>query len=372
MVSNSDQHAGGSAVTALTTLSPIRPERLGPLRRRLAFVATAPGVGRPLLDLTMIHRGRWVVFDSLPDPKGGDRRWRLNWPYLLFAATYDGPDPVYLNTFADILPTRLIAIFGDCVGFESHVMSGPGSDVSPIPADAFRDWVHANRIGELGTFAAVSDRVDTILQALAIKRTVARSDGMTGAKLDRAQRDVRAMALGPPSRPPGIAAAVDVQWSRLLRPRHAVNPLTIIAPLKEGAKLPEDPWADLPDSTLFARLVKLPKTMQEDLGHQHPDRLPVEYLVMAFDHYGSQAEYIDSLRKSSSVQAVFEACVKFRGTAYRAGFKKWIAKHSLRTQYYFAGYPTPPIKELKELLKARRTMADWSLDILAAPTPSPS
>lgn len=371
MVSNSDHHAGGSAVTALTTLSPVRPERLGPLRRRLAFVATAPGVGRPLLDLTMIHRGRWVVFDSLPDPKGGDRRWRLNWPYLLFAATYDGPGPVYLNTFADILPTRLIAIFGDCVGFESHVTRGPGSDVSLIPADAFRDWVSANTIPEHGTpFTAVSDTVGTILQALAIRRTVTRADRKTGAKLDRAQRDARAMALGPPSRAPSIAAAVDVQWGRLLRPGHAVNPLTIIAPLNDKAKLPDHPWRNVPDSTLFARLVRLPKKMQENLGHQHPDHLPADYLLLAFDHYGTPAEYIDSLRKSSSVQAVFDACVEFPGTRYRAGFKKWIAKHSVRTQYYFAGYPVPPITELKQLLKARKTMADWSLDILAAPTAS--
>jgi hypothetical protein len=371
MGTDSDQHARGSAVTALTTLSPVSLERLGPLRRRLAFVDTAPGVGRPLLDLTMIHRGRWVVFDSLPDPRGGDRRWRLNWPYLLFAATYDGPDSVYLNTFADILPTRLAAIFGDCVGFESHVMCGPGSDISPIPADAFRDWVHANTIPEFGTpFTAVADSVATILQALAIKRTATRADRMAGAKLDRAGRDVRAMALGPPSRPPSIAAAVDVQWSRLLRRGHAVNPLTILAPLKDKAKLPDHPWRNVPDSTLFARLVKLPKKMQEDLGHQHPDHLPADYLLLAFDHYGTQPQYIDSLRKSSSVEAVFDACVEFPGTRYRAGFKKWIAKHSLRTQYYFAGYPTPPIKELKELLRARTTMADWSLDILAAPTAS--
>jgi hypothetical protein len=370
-VSNSDHHAPGNAVTALTTLSPVRPDRLGPLRRRLAFVALMPGVGRPLLDLTMIHRARWLVFDSLPDPRGGDRRWRLNWSYLLFAATYDGPDSVYLNTFADILPTRLAALFGDCVGFESRVMCGPGSDVNPIPADAFSDFVHDNTIPQLGSpFAAVSDTVGTILQALAIKRTVARADRVTGAKLDRAQRDLRAMALGPPTRPPGIAAAIDVQWSRLLCSGHAVNPLTIVAPLKEGQDPQSEPWADLPDTTLFARLVELPEKMHEKLGHQHPDRLPARYLLLACDHYGTRARYIDALRKSSSVAAVFDACVDFPGTRYRTGFNKWIAKHSLRTQYYFAGYPTPPIKELTQLLDGRATMADWSLDILAAPTAS--
>src|SRR5450755_3428070 len=108
------------SILHLATLAPVRPERLGRLYRRLALVSHGPGLGRPLLDVMAIHCGRWIVFGNLPH-RDGERQRPLNWNYLLFAATYDGPRDAYLNTFADILPLRLAAVFGDCFGFEQRV-----------------------------------------------------------------------------------------------------------------------------------------------------------------------------------------------------------------------------------------------------------
>jgi hypothetical protein len=363
VVGNTDQgeNEDSGSIRRLTTLSPVRPDRLGSLRRRLAFVAWAPGVERPLLDLATIHYARWIVFGSLPHAAGTDRRWRLNWNYLLFAATYDGPRDAYLNTFADILPLRISALFGDCFGFDSRVEDAPGADGRVFAAYAFRDFVKQNRLCELESHDYVTDSVRTIRQALAIKRTVQRSDRFGGAALERVQSEVNEMALGPPPDEPGFLDAAVGQWTRIARPGHVVKPLTVAAPLaRECRNAPAWPLSQLPD-TLFARLVVVPRTMQQQLGHQDPDRLPTEYLLFMSDYYGTTPDYIEALRTQSDVDAVFGRCVGFPGKRGRQRFHEWISRHSLKTQYYLAGYPACPVEELKRLLEVRAEMACWSL-----------
>ena len=362
MAGDTDQRADEryGSILRLTTLSPVRPDRLAALRRRLAFVAWAPGVGRPLLELATIHYARWIVFGSLPHPDGSDRRWLLNWKYLLFAATYDGPGDVYLNTFTDILPLRIAALFGDCFGFEARVEDAPGADGRVFAAYAFRDFVERNALSDTDSYAAVGATVRTIRQALAIKRTAQRGDRLTGAALERVQSEVSSMALGPPPTEPGFRDAVVGQWGRLARPARVVSPLTVVAPLDHEWDTGSRVFSRLPD-TVFARLVVLPKTMQDDLGQQHPDRLPKDYLVFMSDYYGRLADYIEVLRAQPVAESIFGRCAGFPGTKGRQSFREWILTHSLKTQYYLAGYPATPVDELKRLLAVRAEIARWSL-----------
>ncbi len=361
MVDTTDQGADYGSILRLTTLSPVLPGRLGALRRRLAFVAWAPGVGRPLFDLMTIHCARWIIFDSLPHPDGSNRRWPLNWNYLLFAATYDGPRDAYLNTFADVLPLRLSALFGDCFGFGSRVIAAPGAEDRVFAAYAFRDFVTQNEIGELGSHSYVNAPVRTILQALAINRRVRRSDPLSGPTLEEVQSQVTAMALGPPSNEPGFTSAVLAQARRAAARGHTTNPLTIVAPLWSGQpEMFSWPLAGLPD-TLFARVVSLPRAMQGHLGQKHPDHLPVAYMLFASDYYGQLRDYVEALRRSPDITKIFDRCIGFPGTADRHGFRDWVHNHSVKTQYYLSGYPAPPVEQLQGLLAARAGIARWSL-----------
>src|SRR5438477_11106132 len=105
---------------ALTTLSPILPERLRALTNRLRVVRYTPGLGRPLLELGFIHYARWLILDWLPAPSDRDERAPprrggrrgLRWKYLLFESNYDRDEEDYLRTFADIVPARLAKPWG--------------------------------------------------------------------------------------------------------------------------------------------------------------------------------------------------------------------------------------------------------------------
>ena len=367
-----DNHRGvneeSGAILRLATLSPVRPDRLAVLRRRLAFVARAPGVGRPLLDLATIHCARWIVFGSLPYPDGSDRTWPLNWKYLLFAATYDGPKDAYLNTFADILPLRLATLFGDCFGFESNVENAPGTNGRVFPAYAFRDFVERNTMRELTSADYIEDQVRTIRQALAIERTVQRSDRLSGAALDREQGEVNGLALGPPPAEPGFRDAVLGQLARAARPTHTVRPLTVVAAFRDALDPSPDLLKKLPD-TFFARLLELPTYMQQELGQIHPDCLPTRYLMFMSDYYGKETDYIEKLRRHSGAKEIFTSCAGFPRTTDRQSFHEWIERHRLKTQYYFTGYPARPVKELQKLIDARAEMAAWALGDLTSATP---
>ena len=103
----------GQAI-AITTLSPVIPERLHSLRRGLRIVRYVPGLGRPLLQLAFIYFGRWMLIRKLPAADGGRFKTRLKSPYLLFESNYDGSWSDYLDAFADRLPARLAGLWGNC------------------------------------------------------------------------------------------------------------------------------------------------------------------------------------------------------------------------------------------------------------------
>jgi hypothetical protein len=347
-----DQSGGPQSIT---TLSPVEHDRVAELHWRLRFVAFAPGVGRPLLELGTVQYARWLVFSHLPAPDGSGRPWRLNWRYLLFDASYDGSKSQYVDAFSDLLPLRLTRLFGTCFGFEANVEQAPGSDRRVIPARAFERFIEQNELAmdrRRHYWYARSDSVATVRQALAIERVTRRCD-RRGDALGRAQTKVQALALGPPAMRPTLREATLGPWQRRLRPAAAVNPLLLAIPVKDAS------WKELKLTKLprthFARVVGMPATMQQDLGHPDPDRLECDYLLFSFDHDGTSESFISLLAEPGvSVRKFFSCCVGFEKVEDdRFALRDWIRNHRLKVQYYLAGVPPRPVREVSDLVEDR-------------------
>lgn len=361
-VAHGDQGEVQGLPHSLTTLSPVRPERLGELRRRLAFVAYAPGVGRPLLELGTVQYARWALFSHLPSADGSGAPRRLGWTYLLFDATYDGSKEQYVRAFADILPLRLTKLFGTCFGFESMVEDAPGSERRVVPAAAFERFLKANtlKFDETRHFwCAQRDSVGDKRQAIEIERATRRADRRRDNPIGTTQYKVHAMALGPPATRPTLTEATVEPWRRRLRPAEAVNPLVLALPLKKDA------WHDAEALTLgplphthFARVVCIPATMQQDLGHVYPDRLDRDYLLVSCDYDGTLDRYVTALLKEGmTIHEFFECCEGYPGVDKPYELRHWILDHRLKVQYYLAGLPPRTVRQFGDLLKDRRLIA---------------
>ena len=223
---NLDSEAG---IGALTTLSPVgRPQRAAAApgaRRELA------GIGRPLLELSFIHFARWTLITSLPAPDGSGDEYPLNWPYLLFQASYDGQEDEYLNTFTDVIPWRLVRLFGTCFGFSERVLDAPGADGRPMAPWAFRAFVDANKLQILDFRPDAAGTVSAVRQALMIERAEQRANRLSGAALDAAQREVESLASGPPPARVSLREGIVGPLVRRARRDQEVTTLTIVAPL---------------------------------------------------------------------------------------------------------------------------------------------
>jgi hypothetical protein len=354
-------------IRALSTLSPVRPERLGALHRRLWVVQWVPGLGRPLLELGTIHYARWTVVSSLPAPDGSGAPWWLNWSYLLFEASYDGDEREYLDTFSDVLPLRISEVFGGCVGFEEEVESVPAARGRVLAPGAFRRFVDRNRLDVAHFYAAAPDHdVGAIRQALSIERVERRSDRLQGAALRRVGGQIEGMALGPPPEAPGVRDGVVSPWLRKVGRRLGVSPLTILAPLNEGGwdhvEGLEDPFAGLAD-THFARLARVPRDMQEQIGQRHPDVLECDYLLFTCDHDGDQGDYVEMLWSADDgarARAIFGKCPGFRDVSDRRGFHRWVRRHLVPTKYYVWGYPPHPAAQVRKATEVRARVGEWA------------
>jgi hypothetical protein len=335
-------------------LSPVEHDRVAELLWRLRFVAYAPGVGRPLLELGTVQYARWLVFSHVPAPDGSGRPWRLNWRYLLFDASYDGSKPQYVDAFSDLLPLRLTRLFGTCFGFGPNVEQAPGSDRRVIPARAFERFIDKNtlKIERDHFYYARSDSVAAVRQALAIERVTRRCD-RRGEALGRTQTKVQSLALGPPATRPTLREATLGPWQRRLRPATAVNPLLLAIPVEDES------WRTMRLTALpqthFARVVCLPATMQQDLGHPDPDRLECDYLLFSFDHDGTSEDFISLLaRPGISIRRFFKCCVGFDKVENdQFEIRDWIRNHRLKVQYYLAGVPPRPVRDVTDLVEDR-------------------
>jgi hypothetical protein len=347
-----------SEINHLTTIAPI--EDLAALRRRLAVVTYGPGFGRPLLELSFIHFAGWSIVTQVPDPRGKDRFWRLNHPYLLFQATFDGPKPDYLNAFADLLPLRLSRLFGACYGFKALVEDAPGAGERVLSPWAFRKYVERHELELEAAAPRRASSVDTIRQAIAIDRTNRRADCLSGVRLQRLANELERMSLGPPPERPGLRDGVVGPFVRALTRRRGVSALTILAPIvgrRGAARL-----TGLPD-THFARTTVIPRRIyKDDLGFPAPDELPHQYLLFTSYYDGTLEDYLERLRKRVNLAAIFTGCHGFPSGSppRRYDLHTWVERHRLpdsATPYLVSGYPPCDVEALKEMVTRRNRIA---------------
>jgi hypothetical protein len=363
----------GGQVNALTTLSPIVPERLAELKRRLRTVRYVPGLGRPLLELGFIHYARWTIVDGLP-PSDGAGGWHgLRSKYLLFESNFDGDLDDYLDTFADVLPARIAKIWGACVGFEERVERTRAARGRIIAPHAFRAFVRENSLDVLDRYAAYPEPVSTVRQAIGMQTRIAHAedDQSAGDPVTERIVNIAAMALGPAPGPSTFGErfrAVSGPWLDAVRGRYGVNPVTVVTPLARrdaveailGEIRRVKPLKHLQESkrTHFARVAFIPSEVK-DTGQREPDRLGRDYLLYTADVNGDSFHHIEELRRRPRLaNAIWGDCANYPRTGNAERFHAWFMNHSLRTRYYVAGYPPRTVPQVRQLIKQRRRVRE--------------
>jgi Dyp-type peroxidase family len=144
-----------SPVSAVTYLTPVVPDMLEALRRRLAEIeeeARSPRGRSPFERVEGIHVARWVVVDRLLNPKVSDRPLDLNPPMLLFGAVGDGEPGQFRDRLCEQLPGHARGIWTEhCVG----------ADARSLPR-----YLHRHRLRDGLLFAGYRASTDTVKTAL--------------------------------------------------------------------------------------------------------------------------------------------------------------------------------------------------------------
>jgi hypothetical protein len=356
--------------SALTTLSPILPHRARELTNRLRVVRFTPGIGRPILQLGLIHYARWMILDWLPPPRGNGG-WRgLRWKYLLFESNYDGTQADYVRTFADVLPARLLGIWAACFGFDTAIRAKGIT----LASSGFQSFVEVNQLEVLEFYAAYPDATALdVRQAVSLQsildEALRRPDDHELAR--ELTGEAATAALGPTSPPLTISQrfrALYDPWRRSLLGRYGVNPLTIVTPLPDGLDgTLRDASADRrlltglsETQTHFARLVILPRQLT-DLGQPDADMLDTPYLLFSSDAWGTAYDQIEALRTKlgDTCDLIWGRCDGYPpdGRYNREAFHAWLSSHILPVRYYLAGYPPYPVYEIKRFLQERDRVA---------------
>ena len=353
---------------ALTTLSPILPERLGELTGRLRVVRYTPGMGRPLIQLAFIHYARWIIFDWLPPARGTGGWHGLRWKYLLFESNYDGSQDDYLRAFADVLPARLAKLWGACFGFEMQTRAAPSDVGGILAAGGFLAFVEQNQLGVLAFYAAYPNSTATdVRQAIALNELASDTERAAGDEPRQQLGSIATTALGPV--PPRVTAkqrfrAILDPWASALRGQYGVNPISIVTPLGEGQEKRlrtacehSSVLKGLADTeTHFARLVVIPRRLT-DLGQPNPDVLETSYLLFTSDAWGTAYEQIEAIRTAlgDTADLMWGGCDGYPGheDVHRARFHAWVDSHTLSTSYYVAGYPPYPATAIQLRLRDR-------------------
>jgi hypothetical protein len=357
---------GADKVQALTTLSPIRPERLRDLQRRLAVVRYTPGLGRPLLNLGFIHYARWAIIDALPDPTGRGGRIGLRSRHLLFQGIYDGDQDDYLDVFSEVIPSRIAAIWHACVGFEENVERVPAARDRTIAPAAFREFVRANQLTGLGLYLAYPETATAVRQAILMRERL--DDAADTAPDDTAEayRRIGSMAVGPIPERGDLrerARAVYDPWRRALRGKYGVNPLTLAIPDPDGA-LAAAVRADSELSWLtgtethYARVCAIHRRT-EDPGSRPAEDFGADYLLVTIDYHGDRWTLVETLRERllAAGLGAHRPDIGFPGADGAARFHAWVDDHALPTNYYVAGYPPRSVGEITRLLGRRTDVA---------------
>jgi hypothetical protein len=342
-------------VRALTTLSPVLPDRESALRRGLRLVRLIPNAGRPLQQLAFIHYGRWTVLRDVPVASGSGDRRPLNHRYLMFESNYDGGVSDYLDAFADTVPHRLARLWGTCVDFEDHVMGGPGAERREVSPPAFRQYVSDNELEVLHFYAAYpKDTVVAVRQAIEFEARI------TAPAPDVVELEAAATGPAPDGAGPAQKVARIVRdWRASAFRRYGVEPLTAIFPIKDLERLREvlrafedgtSPFS-LP-ATHYARLVLMPPDLK-NLGQDNPERLDTHYLLFSSTLSGDAAAYIEALGGN----AIWECCAGYPGRDDRDAFARWFGCHGYKTNYFVAGYTAHEPATIRRYVDTRMDIA---------------
>jgi hypothetical protein len=358
-------------VRALTTLSPVIDDarRRMKLRFRLGFVRRFPGLSRPVSLLRFIHYGRWLVLSDLPAADGSGVPVPLNTSYLLFDVAYDATTAPelqaeaeaddYLDAFADTLPARLIALWGNCEQFGWRVERASGARERVAPW-AFREYVHDNSLEELFFHRGYDASVPDVRQAMAL------AEERSGEEDPPALAD---LALGPVPRPRSFLRRTYLligAWLQANAGHYGVNPLNLVAPLEIDEQAARAAFAGLDAAvpldheqlTHFAACHLIPRTLT-DLGQRRPDVVQVPYLLFTATHFGSAPEYVESLRtsKCDRVDELFGHCAGYPADRERTAFHAWFDRHLRPTSYFVPGYPPQPPTAIRNALEERDRLA---------------
>jgi hypothetical protein len=114
----------------------------------------------------------------------------------------------------------------------------------------------------------------------------------------------------------------------------------------------------------FARWVIVPQLVE--VGPPAPerqDRLKNEYLLFSADVDGALDPFLDELCEAipEVVDAVYEHCVAYPGTADRQAFRRYMRHNQIETTFPFAAYPDATVPEVREALDLRRRLIDFAV-----------
>jgi hypothetical protein len=331
----------------------------------LALIRYTPGLGRPLLDLGFIHYARWAVVDALPQAGG----WRgLRSKYLLFQGIYDGAERDYLDVFSEVIPSRIAAVWSACAGFEEHVEHAPAARGRVIAPKAFREFVDRNKLEGIAMYTAYRETANAVRQAILMADRLADLHAFPtrDAAYGRRVQAIGSMAVDPSPDRGSLRDRIDAvfePWKDAVRGRYGVNPLTLAFPIDMGSPLAARIKRArlLPclsgSETHYARICEIPGTLGD--AAKRRDRLTTAYLLFTSDYFGDRRSYVEFLRRRLDVHDALltEGIPGFCGTKDRGRFHAWVDDHSLRTDYYVAGYPPRSVGEIRELTRTRAKVA---------------
>lgn len=164
---------------ALTVLTPILPDKEGPLR---AYLEDLSQQDSPLGRLPRVHFGRWVILEDFHNEREQPKKEGLASQYLLFTTCSDGSLDDHLDELCTELAPEAREIWGRCAG-----------SPDPPEGEALKRYLIHNQV-KTGFFAAAypNATVQNVQRSLDLRRRMidlaVRTQGMDAGDLQNAVR----------------------------------------------------------------------------------------------------------------------------------------------------------------------------------------
>lgn len=148
--------------------------------------------------------------------------------------------------------------------------------------------------------------------------------------------------------------------------------LTVLTPILAGHEIALDkhlralpgkasPFALVP-RTHFARWVIIPQPAFEG-PPMRPDPWKSQYLIFTSCFDGDLPSYLDDLSGliGPAVDAVWEHCVGYPGSADPARFADYLRHNQIETELYFTAYPDATVQQVRDSLELRHTVTEFAV-----------